>query len=307
MDQHHLDDSAPHAYWDRDVDVRLEVESGDVVVIDCAEPCGQVTPRWTVNDFDDFDTDLVHALTGAIFVKGAQPGDALQIDVLAMEHKGWGWTSIFPGFGLLADDFSAPQVHHWELEGATCRFADGIELPAEPFPGVVGVAPEEPGRLDTIPPRSNGGNLDTRDLVAGSTAWLPIHAEGALFSIGDCHTAQGDGEVCGTGVESPMTATLRLTVRKDVAIREFQVRRTTPPVVPGPNVHITTAHGPDLYANAQNATRYMIEWLGNYRGLDAADAYMLCSTAGHLRISEIVDAPNWVVSLHFPLDIFQRT
>jgi acetamidase/formamidase len=106
-------------------------------------------------------------------------------------------------------------------------------------------------------------------------------------------------------VESPMTATVRLTVRKDLAIREFQPRRTTPPVVPGSDVHITTAHGPDLYANAQNATRYMIEWLGNHRGLDAADAYMLCSTAGNLRISEIVDAPNWVVSLHFPLDIFE--
>lgn len=206
MADHHLDDSAPHAYWDRDVDVRLEIESGDLVVIDCAEPLGQVTPTWTADDLAKTDMSLVHALTGAIYVKGAHPGDALQIDIVKMDHKGWGWTSHFPGFGLLADDFDTAHIHHWELDGSICRFADGIELPAEPFPGVIGVAPQERGRLDTIPPRANGGNLDTRDLVVGSSAWLPIHADGALFSIGDCHAAQGDGEVCGTGVESPMTA-----------------------------------------------------------------------------------------------------
>ena len=169
---------------------------------------------------------------------------------------------------------------------------------------MIGVAPEEHGRLDTFPPRSNGGNLDTRDLVSGSTAWLPIHADGALFSMGDCHAAQGDGEVCGTGVESPMTATIRLTVRNDIQIAEFQARRRTKPALTESEIHITTAHGPDLFANAQNATRYMIEWLGENRGLEPADAYLLCSTAANLRISEIVDAPNWVVSLYFPLDIF---
>ena len=170
-----------------------------------------------------------------------------QIDILKMEHKGWGWSGHIPEIGLLADDFDSAHLHHWELDGSICRFADGIELPAEPFPGVVGVAPRESGRLDTFPPRSNGGNLDTRDLVSGSTAWLPIHADGALFSIGDCHAAQGDGEVCGTGVESPMTATVRLSVRTDFDVAEFQARRRTRPALSDSEVHITTAHGPDLY------------------------------------------------------------
>ncbi len=174
MTEHHLDDSVTHAYWDREVGVRLEIESGDVVVIECAEPIGQVTPTWTDEDFAAADPSLAHALSGAIYVKGARPGDTLEIDILSMEHKGWGWSGHIPEFGLLADDFDSAHLHHWELDGSICRFADGIEVPAEPFPGVIGVAPRETGRLDTFPPRSNGGNVDTRDLVAGSTAWLPI-------------------------------------------------------------------------------------------------------------------------------------
>jgi len=305
MTEHHLDDSVVHPYWDRDVDVRLEIDSGDVVVIECAEPIGQVEPDWTDDDFAAADPSLAHALSGAIFVRGARPGDTLEIDFLELHHKGWGWSGHIPGFGLLADDFEGAHIHHWELDGDVCRFADGIEVPAEPFPGVIGVAPRESGRLDTFPPRSNGGNLDTRDLVAGSTAWLPVHADGALFSIGDCHSAQGDGEVCGSAVESPMTVTVRLTVRDDLHVPEFQARRRAPQAIVDSEWHITTAHGPDLYENARSATRYMIDWLGANRGLDPADAYLLCSTAAHLRISEIVDAPNWVVSLHFPLGIFR--
>ena len=208
-------------------------------------------------------------------------------------------------FGLLADDFDSAHLHDWELERSVCRFADGIEVPAEPFPGVIGVAPRESGRLDRFPRRSNGGNLDTRDLEAGSTAWLPIHADGSLFSIGDCHCAQGDGEVCGTGVESPMTATIRLSVRRDVDVGEFEARRRARPALSDSDVQITTAHAPDLYENAWAATRYKIEWLGTNRGLEPADAYLSCSTAANLRISEIVDAPNWVVSLHFPVDVFR--
>ncbi len=143
MTEHHLDDTVTHAYWDREVAVRLEVESGDVVVVECAEPIGQVKPTWTDDDFAGADPSLAHALSGAIYVKGASPGDTLEIDILKMEHKGWGWSGLIPDFGLLADDFDSAHLHHWELEGAICRFVDGIEVPAEPFPGVIGVAPRE--------------------------------------------------------------------------------------------------------------------------------------------------------------------
>ncbi len=210
-----------------------------------------------------------------------------------------------PGFGLLADDFDFFHLHHWDLDGDVCRFSDGIEVPAEPFPGVVGVAPAEPGRFDTFPPRRNGGNVDTRDLVTGSTAWLPVFAEGALFSIGDCHAAQGDGEVCGTAVEAPMTVTVRLGLEKGRQVPEFQIHRTVPPVALDGGTHITTAHGPDLLDDARAATRHMIEWLIANRGVSPSDAYLLCSAAGSLRISQVVDAPNWVVSMHLPLGIFR--
>jgi len=305
MTTHHLDDTSPQPFWDNSVTPRLTIEPGDTVVIECAEPIGQVQPTWSQEDFGTADPALAHALTGSIAIAGAEPGDALQIEILDIEHKGWGWSGHIPEFGLLADDFPHPYIRHWELDGGWCRFPVGdITIPAAPFPGVVGVAPAEPGRLDTFPPRANAGNIDTKDLVAGSTAWLPVLVPDALFSIGDCHAAQGDGEVCGTGVESPMTVTVRFDLRQDMDVAEVQIRRPSPrQPIPGA-VHIMTAHGPDLYESSQRVTRYMIDWMKDEFGLEESDAYIICSIAGDLHISEIVDAPNWIVSMHMPLGIF---
>lgn len=305
MTEHRLDDSAPQPFWDNSVTPRLTIEPGDTVVIDCAEPIGQVRPDWTDDDFALADPSLAHALTGSIAVAGAEPGHVLQVEILDIRHYGWGWSGLIPEFGLMAHDFEQPYLRHWELDGDTCRFPVGdISIPAAPFPGVVGVALAEPGRLDTFPPRANGGNIDTNDLVAGSTAFLPILVPGALFSVGDCHAAQGDGEVCGTGIESPMTVTIRFDLRDDLDVDEVQIRRTAPrPSIPG-EVHIMTAHGPDLFESAQRVTRYMIDWIAREFGLGQSDAYIICSIAGDLHISEIVDAPNWIVSMHLPLGIF---
>ena len=305
MTEHHLDDSAPQPFWDNSVTPRLTVDPGDTVVIDCAEPIGQVTPDWTHDDFGRADQSLAHALTGSIAVSGAEPGHVLQIEILDIQHKGWGWSGHIPHFGLMADDFDHPYLRHWELDADSCRFpVGGITIPAAPFPGVVGVALAEPGRLDTFPPRANGGNIDTKDLVAGSTAFLPVFVPGALFSVGDCHAAQGDGEVCGTGIESPMTVTIRFDLRDDLDLTEVQIRRSAPRnPIPG-EVHIMTAHGPDLFESARRVTRYMIDWVVGEFGLSESDAYIICSIAGDLHISEIVDAPNWIVSMHLPLGIF---
>jgi acetamidase/formamidase len=169
----------------------------------------------------------------------------------------------------------------------------------------VGVAPREAGRLITAPPRFNGGNVDVRDMTIGSTIWLPVFVEGALFATGDCHAAQGQGEVCGTGIESPMTVTMRFNVRKDRALKEVQFQRPGPTsLLDRGGYHVTTAHGPDLMANAQNAVRYMIEWLVEYHRMNRSQAYILCSVAGELVISEIVDVPNWIVSMRMPLAVF---
>ncbi len=306
MTEHYLDDSVTQPFWDNSVTPRLTIDPGDTVVIECAEPVGQVSPASSADDLANLDFSKIHALTGSIYIKGAAVGDALEVEILDMQHKGWGWTGHIPAFGLLQEDFDYAYIQHWELDGETCRFGvHDITLPFEPFPGCVGVAPAEPGRLDTIPPRVNGGNVDTRDLVVGSTFWLPVLAEGALFSTGDCHSAQGQGEVSGTGIESPMTVTMRFKIRKDLNIRELQIQRPSPmTAVDSAGYHITTAHGPDLMENAKNSVRYMIEWLVANHSLSESQAYCICSTAGDLKIAEIVDAPNWIVAFHMPLSIF---
>lgn len=309
MATHHLDDHAPHAFWDRSLPPRLEIRSGDTVVFETLEAsAGQITPRAKHAALSTLSFDPIHPLTGPVFVKGAEPGDALEVEVVGLTHKGWGWNAVIPGFGLLADDFTTPYLHHYALTRAGCVFRKDIVIPFEPFCGVMGVAPREEGRLNTIPPRENGGNIDIRHLTAGATLYLPVLVKGALFSCGDCHAAQGDGEVNGTGIESPMTVTLRFRVVKRAAPPEL--RFTTPARKPltragAAGYYVTTAHGPDLHANARTAVRYMIDYLAKTHRMSREQAYCLCGAAVDLKISEIVDAPNWIVSAYLPLAIFK--
>jgi len=307
MAEHYLDDSVIQPFWDNSIEPRLEIDVGDTVVFDCLEANGQIEPDWTVDDYENVDRSKIHALNGSVRIKGAQPGDALEIDILDMRHKGWGWSAHRPGMGLLPEDFDYAYLHQWRIDDDTCYSTelDHISLPFEPHTGVVGVAPRENGRFSTFPPRANGGNLDVRDMVIGSTVWLPVLVEGALFATGDCHAAQGQGEVCVTGIEAPMTVTMRFNLRKGVNLPEVQLRRPSPmSKLDSRGYHITTAHGPDLMANAKNAVRYMIDWLEANHRMSRSQAYILCSVAGDLKISEIVDAPNWVVSFHMPLAVF---
>ena len=307
MAEHFLDDSVIQPFWDNSIEPRLEIEPGDTVVFDCLEANGQIQPDWTVAEYQNVDRSKIHALNGSVWIKGAEAGDALEIDILDMRHKGWGWSAHRPGMGLLPEDFDSAYFHQWRIEGDTCYSTelDHISLPFEPHTGVVGVAPRETGRFNTFPPRANGGNLDVRDMVIGSTIWLPVLVAGALFATGDCHAAQGQGEVCVTGIEAPMTVTMRFTLRKGMKLPEVQLRRPSPmSKLDTKGYHITTAHGPDLMVNAKNAVRYMIDWLEANHRMNRSQAYILCSVAGDLKISEIVDAPNWVVSFHMPLALF---
>jgi len=309
MAEYHLDDSVVHASWDNALEPRLRIAPGDTVIFECREASdGQITPDSTAEALASLDFDPIHPLTGPVYVEGAEPGDALQVEILDLQHKGWGWNAVIPGFGLLAEDFPDPYLHHWRLDGEGCHFGEGftIRLPYEPFCGVMGVGPAEPGALDTIPPRANGGNIDIRGLVPGATLWLPVWTPGALFSTADCHAAQGDGEVSGTGIETPMSVRLRFNLVKKANLRELQFRTPSPLTRTDSHGYFaTTAHGPDMYVNAQNAVRYMIEYLGREYGLSPSQAYVLCSAAVDLKISEIVDAPNWIVSAYLPLSIFK--
>jgi len=308
--EHFLDDSVVHAFWDRDHPARLEIASGDTVTFACRDASdAQITPASDANAYVGFDASRAHALTGPVFVDGAEPGDALEVEILGLRHHGWGWTAFRPGgIGLIPDEFEAPYLQHWTLDGDSCRFRDSdeVRVPFEPFCGVMGVAPARPGRLNTTPPRANAGNIDIRGLTVGATGFFSVLAPGALFSTGDCHAAQGDGEVCGTGIEAPMTVTLRFRVRKDLSVRELQFTTPSPLTrADSAGYFATTAHGPDLYENARTAVRDMVAWLAARHGLTREKAYVLCSAAADLKISEVVDVPNWIVSCYLPLGVLR--
>jgi acetamidase/formamidase len=266
---------------------------------------GQLTADSTVEDLGRLDLDKVDQVNGPIAVVGAEPGDTLQIDLLEFEPADWGWTASIPGFGLLADQFADPYLKITKVPrpGERAEFLPGVRVPIAPFCGEIGVAPID-GPRSTIPPDLHGGNMDTRHLTAGATLFLPVFHEGARLSMGDGHAAQGDGEVCGTAIETPMRALVRLTVRKDLHVTgpEF-LTADAPPVASGRR-YATDGVGPDLNEAARDAVKRMIDWLGREHGIAPIDAYLLTSVAIDLRISEIVDMPNVVVTAHCPLSIF---
>ena len=296
-----------HLAWDNAIPPLARVASGDTVVFDTLDASGgQIGPQATLSTLRDLDFSRVDQVNGPIYVEGAQPGDTLQIEFLEIEPAEWGWTAIIPGFGLLADEFPDPTLKIWRLEHGWAEFASGIRIPLEPFCGEVGLAPGAPGPLSTIPPYRHGGNMDTKHLTRGSTLYLPIEVEGALFSLGDGHAAQGDGEVCGTAIETPMRTSVRLTVRKDLPVAQPQFR-TGGPLTPRTNTapyYATDGIGPDLMEATRDAVRHMIGYLQRAYGLTREEAYMLCSVTVDLKILEVVDQPHWVVGAFLPQSIF---
>lgn len=304
-------DGNVHSNWNNDLGPALVADSGDVITAECREPLNdQITPESDVDDLLAVNMDRVHALTGPISVNGATPGDVLKVELLEITHKGWGWTGFFPGeaeIGLLPERFPDPDIFVWDLQDDTGIFKRGIEVPLSPFPGVVGLAPEENGTLSTIPPRPVGGNMDIKHLSEGSTVYLPVEVDGGLLSIGDCHAAQGDGEVCSTGIEAPMDVTFRVSIDHDKDIRHPQFESTgpfTPSGVDEP-MYGTTGISNDLMDASKKAIWHMIEYISEEYHLSKGDAYMLCSASVDLKINEIVDKPNWVVSAYVSERLFE--
>jgi acetamidase/formamidase len=310
MAEHRLDAEQVHKEWNNALPPRLTIDPGDTVVFDTRDAADRYYSRDSTHD------DVVrrgpfsgHPLTGPVRVRGARPGDTLVVDVLDVRPAlDWGWTAIRPGRGLLPEaDFAKPYLNIWDLgDGRHARMGDRVAVPIEAFPGVMGVALEESGGHSTMPPRRNGGNMDIRQLAAGATLYLPVLVEGALFSVGDAHAAQGDGEVCITAVEMSARVTLRFGLQPGRRLAEPRLRTINPPSGggrQGPWI-ATTAHGPDLFASSQQAIRYLIEQIVEEHGLSREQAYIVCSVAADLKISEIVDAPNWIVSAFLPESIF---
>jgi len=348
-----------HNRWHEAIPPILTVAEGDRVVLDTRDAFdGQITPASGTEDVRRADLGPVHPLTGPIYVEGAEPGDLLEVRIQAIQPQPVGYTVQAPGFGFLRDVFPEPHIVQWQIKDgfAESRDLPGVRIPGAPFMGVIGVAPSKELRettrareaalaarggmalppdpagavptapelaqhgLRTVPPRETAGNLDIKQLVAGTTLLIPVYANGALFSVGDAHFAQGDGEACGTAIEMAATFQAELSVRKGAArkrnIRSVQFFRDGGGAGPGRSrdrYYATTGicvrgdghnESEDTTLAARNAYLAMIDYLVDERGFNRQQAYAICSVAVDLAISELVDVPNVLVSAFLPLDIF---
>src|SRR5918993_1676009 len=285
---HYFPEDRVHFTWDAGNEPVLTVESGDTVVVHTRDVSdNQITPESTTADIDRLDWDRVYPLAGPIAVEGAEPGDTLAVEVLDIHTEGWGWTAILPGLGLLADEFSDAYLRVFDISDGQVARLESAAIPLDPFLGTMGVCPEGADAQPVMPPGTFGGNMDTRQLNQGTTLFLPVQVPGALFSTGDAHGVQGDGEVCVTGLEAPMYASLRFTLEKGRSIPAPQYRTPGPltPRVDRGAFYGTTGVGGDLYAAAQDALRAMIEHLTTRHGLSGEDAYVLSSLVVDLKIS----------------------
>jgi len=298
MTDHMLSVEPTHSVWDRSIPPRLHIEPGDEVAFECVDSSGgQVRPGMTAMELLTIDRTRIHALTGPVWVEGAEPGDVLQIDVLSTRHAGWGWSSVIEGLGFLKDRFHEPYLFHWQLDGESTSSLAPAVVPVRPFLGVMGVARAEAGAFRTRPPGPFGGNLDVRELCAGSRLYLPVFNSGALFSCGDGHAAQGDGEVCINGIECPLDVTLRFHLHKRhplsgpiVEASEIAARDSSA------NAWVVVESGTDLADTARAATSRMIDLLVDRWGFTDVHAYILCSVALKLRLSQVVNEPAYTVS-----------
>ncbi len=308
---HELRPDAVSHGWDNAFPPALEVDSGEAILLHVGDASGgQIDSGSGPEAIAGLDFSRINPVSGPIFVKGARAGDVLQVDLLEFHSVDWGWTAIIPGFGLLADEYPDPwlRISKVDQESGRVHFSPAVTLPFKPFPGTVGVAPAEPGLHSIVPPSRFGGNMDIKYLNPGVRLYLPVAVEGALFSLGDTHAAQGDGEVCGTAIETAMDVVLRLSIRRDFSIEapQYRLPAGTSPAQEQSAYHVCTGVGPDLMEAARDAIRATIEHLRSDHGLDREEAYALASVAVDLRIHEVVDQPNWVVGAFIPESIFAR-
>ena len=351
----------PHSGHNRyhpDITPVLEVAEGEEVILETRDALdGQLAPDATVADLASIEANLVHPLTGPVLVKGAKPGDMLEIEFVDIIPQPTAFSAIVPGLGFLRDLMTTPFVVNWKIRDgwATASEIPGVRIPGAPFMGISAVAPsvqklkewtereqraldaggfvlppDEAGAvpsgrcglegLRTLPPRENGGNFDVKQLTRGAKLLLPVFVEGALFSTGDAHFAQGDGEVCVTAVEMGATAAIRFKIHKDLAKKRTfagpvfshsgyfaDPRNSVPENFLGVMGMPINAKGEieseNLTLAARNAILNMMTLLQE-RGFSREQAYIICSVAVDLRVSNVVDVPNYVVSALLPERIF---
>jgi formamidase len=348
-----------HNRWHPEIPPILRVDPGDEVALETRDALdGQITAQSTTEDVAKVNLNVVHPLTGPVYVNGAEPGDILEVKILEVEPASFGFTVQIPGFGFLRDQFPDPFIVRWRIAGGTAESADlpGVRIHGAPFPGTIGLAPSralmqaitkrEKELLDrggmvlppdptdavpsdsrlaaealrTVPPRETAGNVDIKQLCAGTTMLIPVQVDGALFSVGDAHFAQGDGEICGTAIEMASVFHAQFFLRKGEAARRkrqdvayFRDTYAVAPELAVPRRYYATTglsvekgglnQSENATLAARNAMLNMVDHLEE-RGYSRQQAYAICSVAVDLKISEVVDVPNFVVSAVLPLDIF---
>jgi acetamidase/formamidase len=306
MAEHRLGPEAVHHQWDRSLEPVVVVRSGHVLHLDLLMAGSGQVARESRSEDTRFDFDTLYNLAGPVLVEEAQPGDTLEVEVLDLVPGDWGWTAILPGLGLLPDDFPEPYLRVFDLTDTNhAELVPGVEIPIAPFLGTMGTHPGDDGSFAPFPPHRGGGNVDARHLRVGSKLWLPVWCPGALFSCGDPHAAQGDGEVCVSALECDMQATLRLRVSKrSIARPRFYAPSPLLATADGRGHLGTMGIAADLMEGARAAVREMIDVLVESYALTREDAYVLCSLAGDLKVLEVVDAGMWNVGFTLPLDVF---
>lgn len=287
--------------WSPDNRPVISVSDGDTIEVDVPDSStDQVTRSMTVSGLKKIDTSKTDAAVGPIFVEEAFPGDILRVDLLDIKPANWGWSAVFPGFGLLSDFFPKHRLFHWSIQNGFARprgdaFLSGLRIPIKPFLGVIGVSPAKAREgYGMIPPQHFGGNMDNNRICAGSTVYFRVNVRGGNLCIADTHAAQGDGEVCGTAVETPSRTRIRVRVYREM---EFDMKTPTVVYTEGGRKSrrvSTSGISPDLMIGARDAVLSMISIM-EAGGIERYEAYVMCSVAGSLRISEIVDSPNWNV------------
>ncbi|BBG25161.1 hypothetical protein IC006_2496 [Sulfuracidifex tepidarius] len=290
----------------------IYVKDGDTVELEVKEASdGQIRRNSDLNDVTNLDFSRIHPLTGPIFVEGAEPGDALKVEILDIHGEGWGWTAVIPGFGFLSKENDVPEgvnsqaLKIWSSDEGyvSAKFGDiYVKVKEFPFPGVIGTGMRLNGVWSTIPPRENGGNMDVKQMTVSSRIYFPVFRKGALLSVGDTHLAQGDGEVCGSAVEAPTKVKLRVEVVKSRNLKS-PVFVSKPREAEYDGDHITfMGFSNDLWNASLMVVKEAISFLSNF--MEPVEAYMLLSTVMDLKVSQVVDVPNWTVSGFIPVSVF---
>lgn len=302
MTAHHFLPSSPATihwgFFDAKLPPVMRIASGDRITLESVsgsavesiKPLDQLLPEHRLI-LEQCQPKLgPHILTGPVWVDGAEPGDTLEVRIESVElRQDWGYNAVRPVKGGLPEDFRTLQLLNIPIDIA-CREAHlpwGLTVPLHPFFGIMAVAPSpDYGMVSSVEPREFGGNMDNKELTAGSTLFLPVQVPGALFSAGDGHAVQGDGEVCLTALETAMRGTFQLIVHKNTGLKH--------PRAITPTHYIAMGMDPDLDDAAKQALREMIRWLGELKGWKPIDAYVSCSLACDLHVTQIVDGNKGV-------------